>query len=130
MKYAELILTGMYRETSSQVRGISAARSTPVFQLDRFLERTNQLRKNRKVERVLVVRDAGFKIARAAGLEAIRRALVRLREDGKELVYYAENYGFEDMFLASACKTRLVHPDGNISFLGVSRSYLFLKKAL
>ncbi len=130
MKYAELILTGTYRETSSQVRGISAARSTPVFQLDRFLERTNQLRKNRKVERVLVVRDAGFKIARAAGLEAIRRALVRLREDGKELVYYAENYGFEDMFLASACKTRLVHPDGNISFLGVSRSYLFLKKAL
>lgn len=130
MKYAELTLSGTYRETSSQVKGLSAARSAPVFQLDRFLERTNQLRGDKKVERILVIRDTGFNTARAAGLEAIRRALVRLREDGKELVYYAENYGFEDMFLASACKTRLVHPDGNISFLGVSRSYIFLKKAL
>lgn len=130
MKYVELTLSGSYRETSSQVKGLSAANSTPVFQLDRFLERCDQIQHSSRIQRVVIVRDTGFSSRLPAGLEAIRRALVRLREAGKELVYYAEDYQFEDMFLASACRTRLIHPEGSISFLGISRNYLYFKKTL
>lgn len=130
MKYAELTLSGTYRETASMVKGLSAPPTSPVFRLDRFLEQTSRLQRRRRVKQILVVRDVRFSSGLAAGLEAIRRALVRLREHGAELVYYSENYGFEDMFLASACKKRLVHPDGSISFLGVSRTYVFFRKAL
>ncbi len=129
MKYAKLTLKGQYRETGSQVNSLAGA-VTDDFRFDQFLIRVEKLIQKPRVCRVLIVCDPQFRTLLWGGAEAIRTQLRRLREAGKELWFYAIEYHPLQLYLASACTYRVLHPLRSVSFLGLSRSFLFFKKAL
>ncbi|MGC9312480.1 MAG: signal peptide peptidase SppA, partial [Sediminispirochaetaceae bacterium] len=65
----------------------------------------------------------------AGGAEAIREQLDRLTASGRKTIFYAAEYSPLQLYLASACTRRMIHPLGTLSFLGLSRSFLFFKPA-
>ncbi len=84
----------------------------------------------RRVKRVLVVCTPEFYPVLLSGAEAVRVQLQRLTEDGKELWFYAREYRPLQLYLASVCSRKVMHPLGSLSYLGLSKSFLFVKKAL
>src|SRR6056297_330731 len=129
MKYAKLTLKGRYRETGSQVHSLAGTVGRD-FRFDQFLLRVEKLLRTPRVRRVLIVCDPQFQAMLWGGAEAIRNQLQRLAESGKELWFYAHEYHPLQLYLASACTRRVLHPLGTVSFLGLSRSFLFFKKAM
>ncbi len=129
MKYAKLTLKGRFRETGSQVSSLASAAGKD-FRFDQFLIKVQILLHKRRVRRILIVCDPEFQPLLWGGAEAVRAQLQRLAEAGKELWFYAREYRPLQLYLASACGHKVLHPLGSLSYLGVSRSFLFFKKAM
>ena len=131
MKYCELVLDGVLHETAPPGRSLTGASTTRAqFRFDRFLAGVEALLRNQRVTRVLVHRMPGFRPQAHAGYEMIHAQIKRLTSAGKEVWFYAEQYAVGDIYMASAATRRVLHPLGTFQALGLSRSFLFFRKAL
>ncbi|AFG37282.1 signal peptide peptidase SppA [Spirochaeta africana] len=130
MRFVRLNLNGGYREIGSQVAGLGGAGMGPEFRYDHFLERVEWLVRRKRIERVLIVRGPQFAASAFGALEGIRAGLMRLKQAGKELVYYAADYETADCYLAAACDVRVMHPLGSVSFRGLSASGMFFRNLM
>jgi protease IV len=126
--FTELTLTGSYREIGYQVKTLAAVRPRETFIFADFYRTCAAIRADRRVSRVLVHVKPGFRALTVAALEEVRGELVRLAEAGKELVFYAGSYSDQLLYLASACKVRIMHPLGELRCVGLSRSTLYFKQ--
>lgn len=66
--------------------------------------------------------------AGSATLLELRNALLDFKKSGKFIYVYSENYSQQDYFLASAASKVFLHPQGNLSWKGLSMNLLFFKK--
>ncbi|MFP4268895.1 MAG: S49 family peptidase, partial [Spirochaetaceae bacterium] len=126
MKYAKITLSGGFSNTGSQVKSLFTKQEKR-FRFDEFLIRVEKILGNRKITRVLIECKRDFHFRLYSGAEDMREQFFRLKEGGKEVFFYASSYDTTTLYLASACGTRLIHPLGTLSFLGLSRSFLFFK---
>ena len=112
--FAELTLSGSYRETVPLVKSLLRLSGRKDFVYESFLRRCSAIAGDRRITTVLVeVRDT-FSAGTVAALEAVREALADLRNRGKRLVFYANDYTDERLYLASACDTRGIHALGSL----------------
>jgi protease IV len=130
VRYFEIRLAGSFRDTGPLVPGLAPPSSQDSFRYDQFLETVQRVIRSRKIQRVYIRCEASFTKAGYAGLEAVRRELERMRNSGKELEFYAMEYGPGELYLASVCDTRYIHPLGSFSLLGLSSELLFFRKLL
>lgn len=130
MKYVRIDLQGTYQEIGPQVAGLGSISVDETFRFDHFMETVAKIIRMKQVKRVLVVRGPDFSLLPFGALEAVRGQLKRLSDAGKEVFYYAADYGLVDCCLASVCTKRIVHPLGNITFMGIARGGLFFKQLL
>jgi protease-4 len=65
-----------------------------------------------------------------ADLQTLRDSIIRLREMGKRVVCYAQEYDLADYFIASAADEIILQPGGLVSTLGLRQEVIFLKDAL
>ncbi len=129
MKYAVLKLSGAYRETGPAVRSILSTRTERHFRFDHFLIRVEHILSSKRITTVLIDCAQDFHTMLAGGTESVREQLERLTSSGRETIFYTTEYGPVQLYLASACTRRMMHPLGTLSFLGLSRSFLFFKPA-
>lgn len=129
MQYVKLELTGRYREIGSQIMSLGRAKEKE-FRLDLFYLQIERILERPSISHVLVERHKDFSVPAFGGLEEIRSALLRLRDAGKDVWYYAPEYNMSDCVLTSACSRRILHPLGQVSFAGLAISSLFFKKLL
>ncbi|MFW6368411.1 MAG: signal peptide peptidase SppA [Spirochaetota bacterium] len=130
MKYTVIELSGTYRETGVMVSGLTAANTGKQFRMDRLVEKVDTLLGGSSVQTVILHRKEDFSCPSLAGIEAIRRLVMRLRGDDRTVLYYSIGYTLDDLYLASACNRRIAHPQGTVSFLGRSVSHLYFAKFL
>ncbi len=130
MRYLEIRLAGSLRDTGPLVPGIAPPSSQEAFRYDRFLETVQRVIRSRRIQRVCLRCEPGFAKSGYAGLQAIRRELERIRNAGKELEFYAMEYGAGELYLASVCDSRYIHPLGSFSLLGLASELLFFRKLL
>ncbi len=130
MKYVIIQLDGTYRETCSQVTGLSGISAEKEFRLDRLLETVHRVLKKRSAKKVLVIRGPEFSAPPFGALEEIHAQLGSLSSAGKEVWYYASDYGMTDLYLSSACTVRSIHPLGQVSCRGLARTGLFFRDLL
>ena len=130
MRYARIDLNGTYREIGAQTTGPLGVALDKSFRLDHYLERVERIASSRSIRRVLIVRGERFSAPAFGALHEIRDGLRRIVAAGKEVVFYAPEYGVPEWYLASACTRRILHPLGTVSFLGVARTGLFFRKLL
>jgi len=129
MKYAVLKLSGVYRETGPAVPSILSTRTDRQFRFDHFLIRVEHILASGKISTVIIDCAHDFHTMLAGGTESVREQLERLTGSGRTTIFYAAEYGPVQIYLASACSRRMMHPLGTLSFLGLSRSFLFFKPA-
>jgi len=129
MKYAVLHLSGIYRETGSMVHSLLSMKREKHFRFDHFLIRIERILSSKKIDRIVVICGPDFHPLLWGGAESVREQLLRLAEAGKETWFYSADYGPLQLYLSSACSIRMIHPLGTLSFLGLSRSFLFFKTA-
>lgn len=127
MKYVVIALKGTYCEIGGQVQSISAPKK--LFRLDRLMELCAWIKKKRSIGTVLMIRHPDFLAPSFGALESIH-ALVRDLSQHKELWYYATDYDLIDIYLASACTNRIIHPLGTLCLRGLAWQQIFFKKLL
>jgi protease-4 len=130
MKYASITLSGRFAETEPQTRSLQAAAASNRFRFDTFLLAVEKILAGRNLRRVLIDCRPDFAPGLFGGAEAVREQLARLSRAGKEVHFYAREYDQLRLYLASACTSRLIHPLGRLSFLGLARPFLFFRNAL
>lgn len=130
MRYLEIRLAGSFRDTGSLVPGITPPSSRKSFRYDQFLETVQRVIASRKIQRVCIHCESDFAKSGFAGLQAVRTELMRMRNAGKELEFYAVEYGPGELFLASVCDSRFIHPLGSFALLGLASELLFFRKLL
>ncbi|TVR60141.1 MAG: signal peptide peptidase SppA [Spirochaetaceae bacterium] len=130
MRYARIDLNGTYREIGAQTTGPLGVSLDKSFRLDHYLERVERIASTRSIRRVLVARGDRFSAPAFGALHEIRDGLLRIVAAGKEVVFYAPEYGAPEWYLASACTRRVLHPLGTVSFLGIARTGMFFRKLL
>lgn len=129
MKYIKIELSGKYQEIGSRTMSLGRTRQKN-FRFDIFYSQIEWILESRSIRYVLIERQNDFSVPAFGGLEEIHSALRRLTEAGKEVYYYAPEYNLYDCVLSSSCKHRILHPLGQVSFLGMAMSSLFFKKLL
>ncbi|TVR92300.1 MAG: signal peptide peptidase SppA [Spirochaetaceae bacterium] len=130
MRYLEVRLAGSFRDTGPLVPGIAPPSSPQTFRYDRFLETVQRVIRSRRIQRVCIRCEPSFTKSGYAGLQAVRRELERLRNSGTELEFFAMEYGAGELYLASVCDVRCIHPLGSFSLLGLASELLFFRKLL
>ncbi len=130
MTYAILELSGTFRETQPLVKSLLPRGIDRDFRFDLFLVRVETILAKRKVATVLVDCKQDFRPNFFSGVESVRAQLLRLRGAGREVLFYAREYGPRELYLASGCTRAFIHPLGRLRFLGLSRDFLFFKKLL
>ena len=65
-----------------------------------------------------------------ANLQTLRGSILRLREKGKRVICYAQNYDNASYFIASAADEIILQPTGEVATLGLRSEATFLKDAL
>jgi protease-4 len=127
-KYVVLNLTGLYRDTSPLIKSFFAHnRATEIFRFDIFLIAVEKIINNKKIKKVLIDSKMDFLSNTFSGLEAVRNQLERMVLAGKEVYYYSKDYNVQDVYLGSACSKRIMHPLGELKFLGIFHQFRFLK---
>jgi protease IV len=129
MRFVKLELSGKYQEIGSQVTRLGKARQRH-FRFDLFYAKIEHIIECRSIQRILVERKKSFSVPAFGGLEEIRSALQRLSEAGKDVYYYSPEYDLSDCVLSSACKHRILHPLGQVTFLGLAVQSVFFRKML
>lgn len=130
MRYAKIELNGKYSEIGPGTVNFMSRPSEKLFRFDRFYEKVEKIMASRKIQRVLVYRREDFVLSPFGAAEEVRAALKRLVESGKEVYYYACEYGYTDFILSSVCQNRILHPLGRVSFSGIAMPSLFFKNLL
>lgn len=72
---------------------------------------------------------SGFALS-LADLQTLRQSIQRLRDAGKKVVCYAQNYDLATYYVASAGDEILIQPGGNIFAVGLRQEVVFFKDAL
>ncbi|MFO7849213.1 MAG: signal peptide peptidase SppA [Spirochaetia bacterium] len=129
MRYAKITLTGGFCNTGSQVKSLFTKQEKR-FRFDRFVLSVEKIIAHKKIRRVLIECKNDFHFRLYSGAEDLREQFIRLREAGKEVVFYSSSYETLELYISSACSRRILHPLGTLSFLGLSRSFLFFKGAM
>ncbi len=129
MSFVKIILSGQYRETGIQTRGLSSAAQREGFRFDLFFLKTESIIKNKGVDKVLIECRQDFS-AGSAGLEEICERINVLKNSGKEVYFYSASYSGSQLYLAASCSYRLIHPMGTLRFFGLAHSFTFAKKLL
>ncbi|HOS16908.1 MAG TPA: signal peptide peptidase SppA, partial [Bacteroidales bacterium] len=65
-----------------------------------------------------------------ASLDEIRQALLHFRKTGKFVYSYSDNMSQNVYYLATACDSIFIHPQGNVEFKGLMAEVLFFNKLL
>ncbi|HAK46774.1 MAG TPA: signal peptide peptidase SppA [Spirochaeta sp.] len=130
MKYTKLILSGGYRETGIQTRGLTTAARREGFRFDQFYLKTEAIIEKKNITKVLIECRQDFSSGIFSGLEEIRERIEALKLSGKEVYFYTHTYGVQELFLSAVCSYRLIHPMGNLRFFGLSYSFLFAKRVI
>jgi len=76
---------------------------------------------------ILVMRDINMPLA---DIQSLRQSILRLREHGKKVVAYAQNYSLGTYYIASAADEILLQPGGMITATGLILQQLFMKNGL
>ncbi|MFP4268274.1 MAG: signal peptide peptidase SppA [Spirochaetaceae bacterium] len=129
MKYAKIVLCGGFCISGSQTKSLTT-KPEKRFRFDHFLLRVEKIIADKKIGRVLIECKNDFYFRLYSGAEELREQFERLRKAGKEVVFYSSSYETLQLFISSACSRRILHPLGTLSFLGLSRSFLFFKGAM
>ncbi len=130
MKYAVINLSGRFRETGLQTKGMFAAAKNEGFRYDLFLIKVEEILVNKKISRILVECKMDFSPLVFAGAEAVRKQLKRLKNAGREVFFYSIEYRAIQLYLGSACSKMIINPIGSFYFFGLSSSFLFFKQLL
>ncbi|MBZ0276874.1 MAG: S49 family peptidase [Anaerolineae bacterium] len=96
-----------------------------LLELDRFFERTGRDPRPKGV--ILYLR--GFNMS-LADLQTLRGSLLRLRQTGKRIICFAQDYDNATYFIASAADEIVLQPGGSLNTIGLLRQAVFLKDAL
>ena len=130
MTYTKLVLSGPYRETEKQVKGVLSAAGSEGFRFDRFYLATDAIIRRKNIDTLLVIFRPDFSPGPAGGLEEIRSRLEAVAGSGKKVVFYASSYSAAELYLASACGSRIIHPLGSLRLSGLSVSFSFYKRIM
>ncbi len=130
MKYAVVMLDGVYRETGNQVQGLEGISTEKEFRFDHFFEQISRIIGRKSIKKVLVIRGPEFTAVPFGACEAVHQLLKQLSDAGREVWYYADEYEMHDCYLSSACSRRIMHPLGTCSFRGLARTGVFFQEAL
>ena len=65
-----------------------------------------------------------------ASLDELRQALLHFRKTGKFVYSYSDNMSQNVYYLATACDSIFIHPQGNVEFKGLMAEVLFFNKLL
>lgn len=126
----EVALSGSYRETAPLVKSLWSRASGSHFCFDAFYRRCAAIRNDRRVSTVLVVRSPTFRTPAVAALEEIREELAGLVAAGKQVAFFSSEYRDAELFLASVCSRRILHPLGSLRCVGLARTDIFLKRLI
>jgi protease IV len=129
MHYVKLELAGRYQEIGFRTMSPREV-GKKYFRLDLFYMQIERILEIRPAPLVIIERQKGFSVPAFGGLEEIRAALQRLKDAGITVYYYAPEFDLTDCLLSSACKHRILHPLGQVSFPGMAMPSLFFKKLL
>lgn len=77
----------------------------------------------------IFLEDRGI-LASLAQLWEIRKALLKLKKSGKQILYYADSYDTRNYYLASAANTVILNEAGAWEVTGIAMEFTFLKDAL
>ncbi|MDC7125811.1 MAG: signal peptide peptidase SppA [Spirochaetales bacterium] len=130
MKYYKIVLSGAYRETGIQTKGLMSAADKEGFRFDQFYIKTEMLLKQKDVDKIFIECRTDFTVSLFAGLEEICERIEKLKENGKEVYFYAASYGVKELYIASFCSFRIIHPLGSLKFPGISQSFSFTSRFL
>jgi protease IV len=130
VRYTRINLAGKYREGAPAVSSPLTGFAGTVFRFDRFYLQVKSLIASSRVQRVLVVAEPSFTTAFVAGLESIGDLLGQLVGAGKEVWFHATDYSDAQLFLASRCTHRVIHPLGSIRCVGLFQTAYFFKRAM
>lgn len=129
--YHILELSGQYSETGPQSGGIVSMLGTEKrFRFDHFFTRVEWLLKKKRVNTVVISVAPDFSTGNLSGIVSVRDQLLRLKKAGKELIFYAQDYGMQELYLASVCARRVIHPLAFLHFQGISRSFRFFRELM
>jgi protease-4 len=65
-----------------------------------------------------------------ASLDELRQALLHFRKTGKFVYSYSDNMSQNVYYLATACDSIFIHPQGNVEFKGLMAEVIFFNKLL
>lgn len=130
MNYTKIILSGSYRETGKQTKGMLSAAGSEGFRFDSFYLKVDRLIRKNNIKKILIICRQDFSAGIFGGLEEVRTRLEALSLSGKELYFYAPAYGAAQLYLASVCTHRLIHPMGTVRFSGLSRTFSFFRNLM
>ena len=127
-RYAVLTLSGLCHD-SAPPAGISPGERR-IFRMDQFLITAEALASRKNLDKILVDCQGDFHPRVFSSLEVIRGELLRLKELGKEIIFYARSYRAVQLYLSSAASRRLINLCGDLAFPGLQRTFSFYKSLL
>ncbi len=130
MRYATLALSGNYRDTAPLVKSPLLPTGRRDFHFDSFLRSIDALLRSGSVGTVVIECRNDFRAGLPAALEGIRRELVRLSAGGKRLIFVAQSFGTAEIYLASACPERIIHPLGTFRYQGLHHTAIYAGRLL
>ena len=130
MSYIRLVLSGRYRETGIQTKGLASAAEKEGFRFDVFYLKVENIINKKNITKVLIECRSDFSVGLFAGLEEICERIERLKAAGKEVYFYSAAYGVQQLVIGSSASYRLIHPMGTVKFLGLSQSFSFMKRVM
>lgn len=77
----------------------------------------------------LILHLRGFGMS-LADLQTLRSSILRLREQGKRVIAFAQNYDNATYYIASACDEIVLQPGGSLNTLGLVSQPTFMRGAL
>lgn len=79
---------------------------------------------------VYVVVCSDSRVSSLAAAEPIARALDKLVAAGKRLSFIATHYREIELYLASRCSRRSIHPRGSVALRGIGADFVFFRRLL
>lgn len=96
-----------------------------LLEIDRLFERIGDDPRPKGI--IMVLRGLRLSLA---DLQTLRGILIRLRQKGKRVVCYAQDYDNSTYYLASAADEIILQPGGNLMTIGLISQPAFLKNTL
>lgn len=126
-RYATIYLDGTFRETESLSRFPASNTS---LRHDELLAVSHSLTQNKNVRNVFIIVGQRFQVSSIAEASPIAEVLRALVSAGKRLEFVATAYREVELYLASFCQSRSIHPLGSVALTGIGRDFLFFRRTL